>query len=97
MLGPNLFSLRVIPRTWTTFKSRHFQKEIEEKKTTLKIDLQELENLIYPKFHEILFNEFCIKRRDLSKNSQQLKAVINKQGRYLLKGIDTIIKKMKMM
>lgn len=78
-------------------KADIFKKKSKKKKATLKIDLQELENLIYPKFHEILFNEFCIKRRDLSKNSQQLKAVINKQGRYLLKGIDTIIKKMKMM
>lgn len=69
-------------------------KKFEENKATLKIDLQELENLIYPKFQEIL-SEFPIQRGDLSKNSQQLKAAINKQGHNLHKEIDTIIKKMK--
>lgn len=69
-------------------------KKFEENKATLKIDLQELENLIYPKFHEILAM-FPIQRGDLSKNSQQLKAAINKQGRDLHKEVDAIIKKMK--
>lgn len=69
-------------------------KKIEENKATLKIDLQELENLIYPKFYEILA-EVPIQRGDLSKNSQQLKAAINKQGRDLHREIDAIIKKMK--
>lgn len=69
-------------------------KKFEENKATLKIDIQELENLIYPKFHEILA-EFPIQRGDLRKNSKQLKATINKQGRDLHKEIDAIIKKMK--
>lgn len=65
-------------------KKANIFKKYEENKVTLKIDSQELENLIHPKFHEIL-SECPIQRGDLSKNSQQLKAAFNKQGRDLHK------------
>lgn len=69
-------------------------KKFEENKAALQKDIQELENLIYPKYQDIV-SEVPIYRKDLNKNSQNLKAAINKQGRDLHREVDSVIKKMK--
>lgn len=77
---------------------QHFKvdifKKFEEKKAALQKDIQEIENLIYPKYQDIV-SEVPIYRKDLNKNSQNLKAAINKQGRDLHREVDSVIKKMK--
>lgn len=77
---------------------QHFKvdifKKFEEKKAALQKDIQELENLIYPKYQDIV-SEVPIYRKDLNKNSQNLKAAINKQGRDLHREVDSVINKMK--
>ncbi|XP_052692248.1 uncharacterized protein LOC128170508 [Crassostrea angulata] len=77
---------------------QHFKvdifKKFEEKKAALQKDIQELENLIYPKYQDIV-SEVPIYRKDLNKNSQNLKAAINKQGRDLHREVDSVKKKMK--
>lgn len=71
-----------------------FSKKFEERKAALQKDIQELENLIYPKYQDIV-SEVPIYRKDLNKNSQNLKAAINKQGRDLHTEVNSVIKKMK--
>lgn len=69
-------------------------KQYEENKAALHRDLEELENLIYPQFRKIL-SEIPIQRKDLKKNSQQLKGAIDNHGQNLHREIGTIIKEMK--
>lgn len=77
---------------------QHFKvdifKKFEEKKEALRKDIQELEYHVYPKYRDIV-SEIPIQRKDLNKNSQNLKAAINKQGRDLHREVDSVIKKMK--
>lgn len=77
---------------------QHFKVDIfakfEEKRAILQRDLQELENHIYPTYRDI-DSEISIQRKKLNKKSQELKAVINKQGDNLHRAINSAIKKMK--
>lgn len=69
-------------------------KKFEEKKATLRRELQKLEDHLYPKYQDIL-SEIPIQRKDLNRNSQNLKAAINKQGRDMQREIESVITKMK--
>lgn len=77
---------------------QHFKvdifKKFEEKKPALRKDIQELENHVYPKYRDIV-SEIPIQRKDLNRNSENLKAAINKQGHALHREVDSVMKKMK--
>lgn len=67
---------------------------IESKKSVLERDLQELENYIYPNYHEIASN-FSDQMVDLNKHSRKLIPVIDQHGEDLHKKIDFAIQKLK--
>lgn len=75
-----------------TFKSI-FLKHSKKRKLPCK-DLQELENHFSPKYCDIVnivISKIPIQRKDLNRNSQTLKAVINKQGHDLHRAVDSVI------
>lgn len=69
-------------------------KALESQKQTFQKDLYELENVIYPKYHEIA-SHFPIKRADLNDNSKKLTEAFDKHGKQLHMEIDTIITDLK--
>ena len=65
-------------------------EDSEAKKEVFKQDLQEIENVIFPKYKEAAFN-IQIQRADWKKNSKKLTADLKKHGKALHKEIDIII------
>lgn len=64
---------------------------LERKKIFLKIDLEELEKYIYPKYQEIA-SSISEQKANLGENYRQLSASLNKRGREWHRRIDNIIK-----
>ena len=65
----------------------------ENKLADLKLDIQEFENSIYPKYQETM-SEISVREGEIIEHSQALKANLKKQGRLLHREIDTIMEKM---
>nr|XP_022305094.1 E3 ubiquitin-protein ligase TRIM9-like isoform X2 [Crassostrea virginica] len=63
------------------------------KKKMIQIDLEELEELIYPKYKEAASN-ISVHIADVKENSQKLKICLNNKAQTLHSEIDTIIEKM---
>ncbi|XP_052692445.1 uncharacterized protein LOC128170713 [Crassostrea angulata] len=66
----------------------------ESIKEVIHRDLSELENVIYPKYEDILSN-IPARKADLNENSEKLKTAINRRGEELHREIDTISQKIK--
>ena len=65
----------------------------ENKLADLKLDIQEFENSIYPKYQETM-SDIPARKAEMIEHSQALKANLKKQGRLLHREIDTIMEKM---
>lgn len=87
-------SLCIASKEHQSHDSVDIVKSLEDKKTVLQKELQELEKSIYPKYRELLSN-IPVQRNNRSKNSEEITMAINKYGENLHKEIDNIIKKLK--
>nr|XP_022312046.1 uncharacterized protein LOC111117271 [Crassostrea virginica] len=65
----------------------------ENKLEVLKLDIQEFESSIYPKYQESV-SDIPNRKAEMIENSQALKANLNEQGRLLHREIDKCIKEM---
>ncbi|XP_078330841.1 uncharacterized protein LOC144624759 [Crassostrea virginica] len=65
----------------------------ENKLEVLKLDIQEFESSIYPKYQESV-SDIPNRKAEMIENSQALKANLNEQGRRLHREIDKCIKEM---
>ncbi|XP_065928648.1 E3 ubiquitin-protein ligase TRIM71 isoform X3 [Magallana gigas] len=70
---------------FNTFKS---------KKEDLQRDLNEFQNILSPKYQEIV-NKITVQKADVKNNSQKLTSAIDKHGEVWHREIDTIIQKLK--
>lgn len=75
-------------------KQVNIEKILETKKETLQIDLQELENSIYPKCQEIA-SDIPSQKALLVENSKDFTTTLNKQREIWYNEIDIIIKNLK--
>lgn len=66
-------------------------KHFENLKKIIFQDIKELKKSIYPKYAEIV-SSITIQKDHFRKNSQILKAIVNKQGEFWHREIDTIMK-----
>ncbi|XP_065930112.1 tripartite motif-containing protein 2-like [Magallana gigas] len=69
-------------------------KVIEEQRSVLQKDLQELDKLIFPKYQEIA-SSIPVQKANLDKTSQKIALDITKHGEEMYREIDVIIKKLK--
>lgn len=82
-----LYFFSETPISWC---NRYFKKYFR-KRNVLKIDLEELEKYIFPKYHEIA-SSISEQKANIGENYQQLTTSLNKWGREWHRRIDNIIK-----
>uniref|UniRef100_K1Q6E5 Tripartite motif-containing protein 2 n=1 Tax=Magallana gigas TaxID=29159 RepID=K1Q6E5_MAGGI len=75
-------------------KAVEILRSFETKKEVLQRDLNELENLIYPKYQEVV-SYIPLQKADLNKNSEKLTTVLDKHREDLHREIDIAIQKLK--
>ncbi|XP_078321446.1 uncharacterized protein LOC111115339 [Crassostrea virginica] len=74
-------------------KKETLLKSYTRKKELIQSDLQELEDIIYPKYQDAA-SDIPIQKADLSNHAQKLKISLNDKAQTLHTEIDTIIQKM---
>lgn len=69
-------------------------KIIETKKNILQKDLNDLKNIVYPKYQQFAY-DLHVQKANLNRNSQRLISAISKHGEDLHQNIDFAIEKLK--
>lgn len=86
---------------WNVSSSDHLghiqveiSKIIETKKEILQKDLNDLKNIVYPKYQQFAY-DLHVQKANLNRNSQRLVTAISKHGEDLHQNIDFAIEKLK--